>query len=289
MLIMRNLKNYLLIITVCLLSAAAVKAQKLPNVQQGSVRAPADIKIDGKTTEWNDQFKAYNHATDIFYTLSNDDENLYLTVQATDNAIIRKINSGGVCLTIQPSGKKTDKDGMRVVYPVIIPVASKAGRDVVVMVSSVKRLAASDNEQLSEKEADSVMMARNKQFNQKAKWIGALGFKDIDSLISVYNEDGIKAAGRYDNKGVFTCEIAISLKLLGLSVDNPAKFSYHILLNGVSLFGSERPVQAISIMGGGMPMGGGESPVLMTKVMMDGGGSGAAPTDFWGEYILAKK
>ncbi|OCX52342.1 hypothetical protein BEL04_12795 [Mucilaginibacter sp. PPCGB 2223] len=271
------------VIGVCL--SIAANAQKLPNIQPGSVRAPADIKIDGKTTEWNNQFKAYNHATDVFYTLSNDDDNLYLTVQATDAAIIRKINSGGVCLTIQPTGKKNDKDAFRVVYPVIIPTAGKAGGGVV-MVSSIKRLAASDNEHLTEKEADSIMMARNKLFNQRAKWIGALGFKDLDSLISVYNDDGLKAAGRYDAKGAFTCEMAISLKRLGLSVDNPVKFSYHILLNGVSLFGSSRPVQSISIVAGGMPMGGGEGQD-MAKVMMDGGG--AAATDFWGEYILTKK
>ncbi|WP_448702459.1 hypothetical protein ACFGVR_08915 [Mucilaginibacter sp. AW1-3] len=286
---MQKLKTFLSIISVCLLFVIAAKAQKLPNIQQGSVRAPADIKIDGKVTEWDNQFKAYNHATDIFYTLSNDDENLYLTVQATDGAIIRKINSGGVCLTIQPSGKKNDKDGMRVVYPVIIATTQgkMAGR--VIMVSSVRRSATPNNEQPSEKEADSVMAARNKQFSQRAKWIGALGFKDLDSLISVYNEDGLKAAGRYDNKGVFTCEIAISLKRIGFSVDKPIKFSYHILLNGVSMFGSDRPVQAISIIGGGMPMpmSSSEGGPGMT-VMMDGGG-GAAPTDFWGEYTLAKK
>jgi len=284
---MRNLKEFLAGMMLCLLFVATTNAQKLPNVQQGSVRAPADIKIDGKTTEWNNQFKAYNHATDIFYTLSNDDENLYLTVQATDAAIIRKINNGGVCLTIQPSGKKTDKDGMRVVYPVIMPTTINKAGGGVVMVSTIKRIAASDNEHLTEKEADSVMMACNKQFNQRAKWIGALGFKDLDSLISVYNEDGLKAAGRYDNKGSFTCEIAISLKLLGLAIDNPAKFNYHILLNGVNLFGSDRPVQSISIMTGGMPMGGGEGGLAMAKVMMDSGG--AAATDFWGEYTLAKK
>jgi len=54
-----------------------VYAQKLPNVQLGSVQAPADIKIDGKTTEWHDQFQAYNRATDIYYTLSNNDNHLY--------------------------------------------------------------------------------------------------------------------------------------------------------------------------------------------------------------------
>src|SRR5476649_2012908 len=91
-------------------------AQKLPNVQTASVRAPANIKIDGKTTEWNNTFQAYNHATDIFYTVSNDDAKLYLTIQASDKLVINKIMSGGITFTIQKSGKKTDKDGISITY-----------------------------------------------------------------------------------------------------------------------------------------------------------------------------
>jgi hypothetical protein len=280
---MKNFK--LLPLCACFLLSIAANAQKLPNVQQGSVRAPQNIKIDGKASEWDNQFKAYNHATDIFYTLSNDGENLYLTVQAIDPGVIRKIISGGVCLTIQPSGKKTDKDGMRVVYPVTIAAQTKG---MMISVMTVKRNEDRGNAQLTDKEADSVMMARNKQFSQRSKWIGTLGFKDLDSLISVYNEDGIKAAGRYDAKGAFTCELSVNLKLLGLSVDNPAKFSYHVLLNGVSMYNNDRrPDQVISVITTGAPMGGAESSMLGAKMMMDQGG--AAPTDFWGEYTLAKK
>src|ERR1700761_303273 len=92
-------------------------AQKLPNVQTASLRAPANMKIDGKATEWNNQFQAYNHATDIFYTISNDDSKLYLTVRATDKQVMNKILRGGVTFTVQPSGKKTDKDGISITYP----------------------------------------------------------------------------------------------------------------------------------------------------------------------------
>ncbi|HCN82336.1 MAG TPA: hypothetical protein DIT07_01770, partial [Sphingobacteriaceae bacterium] len=69
---------YLIIIPV------TTSAQKLPNIQEASLRAPAGIKVDGKATEWNNQFQAYNKATEIFYTISNDDDKLYLAVQATD-------------------------------------------------------------------------------------------------------------------------------------------------------------------------------------------------------------
>src|SRR5471030_2313773 len=78
-------------------------AQKLPGKQAASIRAPDNIKIDGKTTEWGDKFRAYNSASRVYYTVSNDDVNLYLTArmdgwQGTDKAIL-----GGFIFTIQPS------------------------------------------------------------------------------------------------------------------------------------------------------------------------------------------
>src|ERR1700744_3913120 len=97
------------------------QAQKLPNVQQKSMRAPETVKVDGKATEWDDSFQAFNHATDIYYTMANDDKNLYLVVQATDKQVINKIIGGGVALTIQKSGKKNDKDGITITYPVFDP------------------------------------------------------------------------------------------------------------------------------------------------------------------------
>src|SRR5476651_2642642 len=85
-------------------------AQKLPAVQQVSVYAPVDIKIDGKATEWDNKFQAYNKTAGIYYTLSNNEDHLFLTVQATDPTTINKLVAGGLTLTIQKSGKKNDKD-----------------------------------------------------------------------------------------------------------------------------------------------------------------------------------
>ena len=80
-------------------------AQKLPNVQQISVRTPENIKIDGKPTEWNNKFQAYNHATSLFYTISNDDENLYLTIQANDMETLIKITGAGIVFNLNAGGK----------------------------------------------------------------------------------------------------------------------------------------------------------------------------------------
>ncbi|HCN84775.1 MAG TPA: hypothetical protein DIT07_14330 [Sphingobacteriaceae bacterium] len=109
--------NLLLFVFVISLTASA---QKLPNVQETSLRAPTAIKVDDKPTEWNNQFQAYNKTTEIFYTISNDDDKLYLTVQATDLDVINKILEGGVSLRINGLGKMKDQGGKVITYPVIV-------------------------------------------------------------------------------------------------------------------------------------------------------------------------
>ena len=113
------MKRLLLLPPILLLMYFDVSAQKLPNIQQTSIRAPASIKIDGKATEWRDEFQAYNKATEIYYTISNDSEKLYLTVQAIDLDIINKIVCGGITLTINGTGKMKDQGGKVITFPAL--------------------------------------------------------------------------------------------------------------------------------------------------------------------------
>jgi len=274
--------------------ALTALAQKLPNVQKGSVLAPATVKIDGKATEWDNQFQAYNHATEIFYTVSNDNDNLYLTVQATEPEIINKIIGGGITFTVQKSGKKSDKDGISVTYPIFdkknrpylrsgnaprriqITATSNGGGDVQVFKSG-------GEEPTVKIQGDSAMKANNKKLNDNSKYIGVTGVKDIDTLISVYNEDGIKAGESFDTKMAYTYELSINLKHLGISVADAAKFAYHLTINGSSMFN----VTNIRTFGG--PAGGAPSPELEAAMAKVNASGSSAATDFWGEYTLAKK
>ena len=95
---------YWLTLTMCI--GLTANAQKLPNVQPAGIYAPADVKVDGKATEWNNQLQAYNKSTAVFYTMANNNDNLYLAVQATDKTIIDKILVGGITLTISSNDKK---------------------------------------------------------------------------------------------------------------------------------------------------------------------------------------
>ena len=94
-LIMETCFKVLLVGWFIISASFAANAQGLPKVQQESIYAPANIKIDGKALEWGDKFQAYNVSNHLFYTLSNDDKNLYLIVFATDNATSSKIIYGG--------------------------------------------------------------------------------------------------------------------------------------------------------------------------------------------------
>ncbi len=249
------------------ITTIAVNAQKLPNVQKDGVRAPADIKVDGKATEWNNQFQAYNHATDVFYTIANDDNNLYLTIQATDPAIIRKILNGGITFTINTADKKNDQEGASITYPIF----EKNNRMTVIFRNKPEIIPGSE---ISIKKADSFMYANNKRMTDLTKLIKTSGIKAMDTLISVYNEDGIKASALFDNKMNYTYELAISLKNMEMAVSNPVKFAYNVRINAVESKGI-----TVEKSDSGEP----------TKIRISAGAqAGQDATDFWGEYTLAK-
>ena len=105
------------LLSIATLTFVNAYAQKLPNVQQSGLRAPANVKIDGKPTEWGN-FAADNYATGLRYTMANDDKNFYLAIQATDPNVLSKITQRGVLLVIDPSGQRTDKNTITVQYPV---------------------------------------------------------------------------------------------------------------------------------------------------------------------------
>ncbi|MGZ3753733.1 MAG: hypothetical protein ACXVAY_02170 [Mucilaginibacter sp.] len=291
-------------------------SQRLNSVQSGGVYAPTNVKIDAKADEWGD-FQAYNTTTDVFYTLANDDKNLYLVVKSTNQMINNKIVAGGITFTINTNGKKKKDIGSFVATFPLIDMATVRGQMQARMRSA-----------MGGKALDSAAIAgmRN-QAIASAKEIKLEGFKDIpDSVISIYNEYGLKAAVDYDRNGNLVCEMSIPLKYLNLTPDNTQGFAYNIKLNGLNM-NAMRGGANVTVMrmgdAGGMPpagmMGGAQTVVIRDAVRTDGmggggGGMGAAtfgggegmkmppgmpsindmqnmvsPTDFWAKYSLAKK
>jgi hypothetical protein len=100
------------------------------------------------------------------------------------------------------------------------------------------------------------------------------GFKDVeDSLLSIYNEYGFKAAAHFDENGLYTYELAVPLKALGLSPADPKEFTYNVMVNGMD--SGNRRVRINYAFGNSRSRQNADYVALVS------------PTDFWGKYTLA--
>lgn len=261
--------NLFLVVLSCVVNINA-QAQKLPKVQQESVYAPANIKIDGKAAEWDNQYRAYNTDNHIFYTVSNDDKDLYLTVFSPEYENLSKIIYGGITLTI--SDANTKKDNASISFPV-----QDYNKNWGLARSAFEYHHNLKNDILANKgKIDTLMNSLNTRSSNTFKEIQVSGIKEIDDpLISIYNTQGIKAALLFDNKIALTYELAVPLKYLGLSASDPGRIKYNIKLNGRKL-----PAPNPNAPPPPRPANGATD---LTGLYLD------TPTDFGGEYTLAKK
>lgn len=262
-------------------------AQKVNSTQQGSVWAPQGIKIDGKLSEWGTALQAYNKTVKLWYTIANDNRYLYLAIRSEDLNYNPKILAGGISLTINTAGKKRDKEAYLVTFPIISRAGSGGGH------GGRGRRGGFGGLQDEDKIDTVAAVAQQRQALATGKEISAIGFKEItDTLISIYNEYGIKAAGNIDDKGVYTAELAVPLSMLDIPAGQK-EIAYNIKVNGLQLqtkgisIGDGPNKISISGGGGGGGFGGGGF----------GGGFGGRntpdadnimiPTDFWAKYPIA--
>jgi hypothetical protein len=261
-----NIRAFLLL-SVFVIVAFNVVAQKLPSKQEGSVRAPEKVKIDGKATEWT--FKAYNVATDVFYTMAHDNDNIYLVIKAADESSVRKIISSGITFSVNSIAKKTDALGAVVTYP-LFNYKNKPN------INFLVRSAPADS-------ADYIVTANNKQFTSMGKFVRVRGIKDVDTLLSVYNTDGISVASSFDKEGGYTYELAISRKHIAPFVDAQGRFFYTVVLNGLKM--DDMPGIEVKRGGDGVIKEVHIRKELYRPNLSQGMNIN---TDFSGEYILTK-
>jgi hypothetical protein len=255
-------------------------AQKVESVQAGNLWAPSTVKIDGKLTEWGGNLQAYNKTVKLWYTLANDDKNIYLAIKSTSMDNNNKILAGGISFILNTTGKKRDKNAFNITFPIAGSTGGRGGR-------SRRGFGQQDAPDTA------AIIAQQKQTLANSKEISATGFKDItDTLISVYNEYSIKAVANIDDKGVFVYELSIPLKLLEIATGDQKELAYDIKVNGLQL-GNGGSFSG----GGGRNGGGGGGGFSSGGGPGFGGGPGSgkssditdmmSPTDFWGKYILA--
>lgn len=267
-----------------LLLSASVYAQKLPAKQQSSVRAPANIKIDGKLTEWNNQFQAYNKGNYIHYTVSNDDNNLYLMLRMDEVIGSLKILKGGLIFTVTPLSKKAGK--LAVTYPV---VTSKRADEMEMRGSPVSKYNTLKFDTVANKaKIDALISSSNQEFKEIYNQIQVIGISGTNnSLIPIDNKQGIQVGASYDNKMKYIYELAIPIKYLQEVLNNEKSFKYNIKLSAEPTIiikpEEKNEVKRIrtydvelSVAGPGRGIAKGDDNFLFNT------------TDFSGEYTLAK-
>jgi hypothetical protein len=263
-----NLKLMVCLFLFC--SAINAFAQKSDEIQEGNIWV-STIKVDGKITEWQTPLKATNRSTNLSYTLGNDGKFLYLAIQSKDLINNNKILLGGITFSVNLDGKKKSKDGFSLTFPVINRQRNQNGQR-----TGGQRTFGQGGgggfgqpQQRTQAQRDSMQIARAKTQLAAAKEIKVFGVKSItDSLISIYNEYGIKASSSINDTGILTYELAIPLDLLQLSINKLKEFAYNIKLNGLQMNG----------FGGGGGFNGGGNMDFQALI---------SPTDLWGKYTLA--
>jgi hypothetical protein len=244
-----------------------VSGQEKISKQNNSFKLPINYKIDGLAAEWNNTFANDNKSVGIKYTIANDEEKLYLILKAEDIQVINKIVSQGICFNIKNGNKNVS---------VFYPVYEDGKRPLFL---SIKQRKNGDDEQ-EKLINDSLKKSFNSKLIESLQKIGVKGVPEIrDSLISIYNQDGIRANGKFDHQINYTLEIVIPLNLL----NDTKKFDYMIQLNGVP--GKVEILEAA----------GGNRIVYIRNGVMYGIGMAtpenyalAYPSNLSGTYILAK-
>ena len=178
-----------------------------------------------------------------------------------------------------------------------------------------------DDTESSRKLVDSFIVFFNKELFVKAKDIRISGLTGItDTLISIYNPQGIKAAAQIDNKRIFVCELSVPLTYLDLSLNLKKPFVYNIKLKGMNpdvtssdALGTALGAQRGEILNKTAYGFRSNNKIMFSTPQIVGIGSSTTvsfpqndglfviegpnaaraqnlimPTDFWGDYTLAK-
>ncbi len=270
-----NMKHFICFTIVFLFSVSFVKteAQKLPNKQEASVLAPSQLKIDGKLSEWGADLNAFNRATEIYYTVANDEKNIYLAVRAKNRSIISRIINGGISFSVAANADK------KAISPTITFPVYEPNKRPVLNISKDFYESSSTSTTIT----DSVMLVNNQSLERQSKLIFVAGVKGIDSLISVYNDNDIKVAQKFDNQMFYNYEMAVPLHYFAALLNTGSTINYHIVLNGASIFPENKTKLSDKI----AVLGNVQNEIIAAKLGMEAQLNAA--TDFWGEYTLIKK
>lgn len=238
-------------------------SQKIPKVQKDGLLCPNNLKVDGQATEWDNKFQAYDTNNRIFYTIANDDKKLYLIIQSNDINVNDKILTGGVTLTL-----RVDKKDVTITYP----TAEDAQKSLRIRSSSRMYIDLRKHPIVNKSKIDSLINIANRAIDTTFKNIRVTGIPEItDPYIPIYNEKNIVLRAKFSEDMKYTYEISLPINIIGLSDINKSNFRYNIRLDGMPMTSANGIAPPVS------------AAPSQEYLYMN------TPTNFWGEYTLAKK
>ncbi len=104
------MRKYTVVSILVMLILASCGSQK--NITSHYAKKP--VAIDGNLTEWIDKL-SYNKGQSIYYSVANDNKNLYFVLMTNDLVVQRKIMGLGLTLWFDKEGEKNKTKGIR--YP----------------------------------------------------------------------------------------------------------------------------------------------------------------------------
>lgn len=201
------------------------------------------VTADGNASEWRIPLRFYDSDTKLNYTLSNDDEKIYLCVRIVDELSQAKVIRNGLNIWFDTLARKNKQCG------ILYPVPDKTGEDY-----------QSDNSSVSgsHKRGSDVDAVKSK-FLRQANQMQLTGFKKtIPDYLAPDNEYGINVSINWDKNNIMIYEAVIPFKTFYkpslVAKDSLKNFDFSMTIHG---FPTPDKKDDNSGSGGGMGGGGG--------------------------------
>ncbi len=105
---MKKVSGVIVMLFVLLLMMQDVAAKNKGTKKVPGVWQEQPITIDGNSTDWKTPYPYYDEDAMLGYSISNDSENLYITVETGDAATQMKILEGGLTVWVDKTGKQDE-------------------------------------------------------------------------------------------------------------------------------------------------------------------------------------
>ena len=210
------------LLTVISISLVALSACSPKATLQSSWQA-TPVSADGNPSEWRIPLRFYDSDTKLNYTLSNDDEKLYLCVRIVDELSQAKVVRNGINIWFDTLAKKNKKSG------ILFPVPDR---------TTEEDQADAGSGHSGGKRSGGNLEAIKRKFLQQANQMQLIGFKSgiPDYLAASENEYGIRVSINWDVNNIMIYEAVIPFKTFYkpalVAKDSLKNFDFSMTIHG---------------------------------------------------------